>query len=245
MYRRTVDKEVLEFGVSGVLRFSNLVMYDRKTQSWWQEFTGEAIVGDLTGKKMERLAQSLVSWNEFKSTYPNGRVLSRNTGYDRPYGENPYTLYDTSQPFLYSGPDDRRLPAMERVVAVEIGEDSLAIPFSELGKNPVVHVSVGDKELVVFYRKGTASALDTSSIASGRDVGAAGVFDSNLDGRKLTFKRDGDHIVDQETWSRWNLLGQAEYGPMIGKSLSPISHLNPFWFAWAAYKPNTEIYRSR
>ena len=126
MYRRTVDGKVLNFGTTGLLRFSNLVMYDRQTESWWQEFNGEAVVGDMTGKRLELLPLRIVPWKEFKAAFPQGKVLSRDTGHRRPYGSNPYIFYDTSNPFMYSGPTDRRLPAMERVVAVDMGKESLA-----------------------------------------------------------------------------------------------------------------------
>ena len=81
MYRRTVDGQVLDFGVSGLLRFANLVMYDRQTESWWQEFSGEAIVGDMPGRKLEILPNSIVSWEEFKKAFPDGKVLSKDTGH--------------------------------------------------------------------------------------------------------------------------------------------------------------------
>jgi hypothetical protein len=80
-----VEGRVLDFGTNGLLRFSNLVMYDRQTESWWQEFNGEAIVGDMTGARLELLPLSIVSWKEFKTTFPQGKVLSRDTGSRRPY----------------------------------------------------------------------------------------------------------------------------------------------------------------
>jgi len=239
-----VDGQVLEFGVSGVLRFSNLVMYDRQTESWWQEFLGEAIVGDMTGKNLERLPMSVVSWKEFKAAHSEGKVLSR-PGQSRPYGRNPYTFYDSSSPFLYEGPKDERLPAIERVAGIEIGKESVAVPYPVLEKAPVAHFTLGGRDLVVFFKKGTASALDRRSIAEGRDVGAVGVFDPNLDGRTLTFKTDGGNIVDEQTGSTWNLLGEAQSGPLAGKTLSPITYLNSFWFAWVAFKPDTVIYRGQ
>ncbi len=112
MYRRTLDGQVLDFGTTGFLRFSNLVMYDRQTESWWQEFGGEAIVGDLVGKKLEQIPLSIVSWKDFKTAFPEGKVLSKNTGYQRSYGNTPYAGYDLSNnPFLFDGPKDDRLPA--------------------------------------------------------------------------------------------------------------------------------------
>ena len=76
------------------------------------------------------------------------------------------------------------------------------------------------------------------------DLGATGVFDPHLDGRKLTFERDGDRIVDRETGSAWNILGQAVDGPLAGQELTPIVHGDHFWFSWAAFKPDTVIYGS-
>jgi len=77
---------VLDFGTSGNLRFSNLIMYDRQTESWWQEFGGEAIVGEMVGKKLEQLFLSIVSWKDFKEAFPTGKVLSKDTENPRPYG---------------------------------------------------------------------------------------------------------------------------------------------------------------
>ena len=114
MYRRTVGGQTLDFGTSGNLRHSNLVMYDRQTESWWQELGGEAIVGDLTGQKLEQLYLSIVSWEEFKGSFPEGKAPSRDTGHSRPYGINPYAGYDQDNPFLYNGPIDSRLELMER-----------------------------------------------------------------------------------------------------------------------------------
>jgi hypothetical protein len=245
VFRRTVDGKVLDFGTTGLLRFSNLVMYDRQTESWWQEFNGEAIVGEMAGKRLELLPLSIVSWQEFKATFPQGKVLSRETGHRRPYGANPYTFYDSaSDPFLYDGPDDGRLPALERVVAVDMGTESLTVPYSVLEKELIVHYTLAGQDLVVFFKKGTASTLDRPDIADGRDVGAVGVFDPYVDGKKLTFRFSGDGIVDDQTGSLWSLLGKAEAGPLGGKELRPLVHrAAQFWFSWVVFKPDTIIYR--
>ena len=171
-------------------------------------------------------------------------MLSKFTGFFRPYGLTPYTFYDTyNDPGLYGVASDGRLPAMERVAAVIVGDESLAVPFSVLEEEPVVHFALGGQELVIFFKKGTASALDTIKIARGRDVGAVGVFDPNLDGKKLSFQLEKGEIVDQETGSVWNILGQAESGSLEGKTLTPITHQRLFWFSWAVYKPDTIIYQ--
>ncbi|MBA3747440.1 MAG: DUF3179 domain-containing protein, partial [Solirubrobacterales bacterium] len=103
----------LTFGTTGKLRRSDLVMWDRQTQSWWQQFSGEALVGTLTGKRLRTLANQTLSWQDFKHIYPHGTVLSRDPGFVRDYGRNPYEGYDADpngQPFALDRAPDRRLP---------------------------------------------------------------------------------------------------------------------------------------
>ncbi|MGD9145382.1 MAG: DUF3179 domain-containing protein [Anaerolineae bacterium] len=250
-FDRRLDGEVYEFGTSGLLRNSDLVMYDRTTESLWQQLTGEAIIGGLTGQRLAFLPSSLVSFADFKAAYPDGIVLSRDTGYARSYGRNPYAGYDTigNSPFLFDGEEDPRLPAMERVVTVS--QDSLgqgidvAYPLSVLSDMGVINDAQGGIDLAVFHESGTSSALGAGIIAEAEDVGATGVFDPNLDGQKLTFVRQGDQIVDEQTGSTWNVLGQAVDGPLAGQNLAPIVHGDHFWFAWAAFRPDTIVYQSQ
>lgn len=244
-FDRRLAGRVLDFGTTGKLRFSDLVMYDRQTETWWQQATGEAIVGDLTGRRLTFLPSQIVSWETYRQAYPRGRVLSRNTGYVRAYGSNPYTGYDNvnSTPFLYRGPTDNRLPAMERVVAVSLNGEDVAYPFSVLQKARVVHDVVGRVPIVVFYVEGTRSALDASDIARGRDVGATGTFSPLLEGRRLTFRPADAGFRDRETGTSWNVLGRATAGPLRGRQLKPVISGNHFWFAWSVFKPETRIYR--
>jgi hypothetical protein len=244
-FDRRLEGRVLDFGTTGNLRHSDLVMWDRQTESWWQQVTGEAIIGELTGQKLTELPAEIVAWEEFRTGHPEGRVLSRETGFSRSYGTNPYVGYDRvdQPPFLFKGPTDGRLPPMERVVAVELGGEAAAYPFALLRRRRVVHDAVGGQAVVVFHKPGTASALDQSRIADSRDVGATGVYRPNVDGRPLTFVWRDEAFVDLETGSRWTLLGQCASGPLAGKQLEPVTHANPFWFAWAAFRPETRVYR--
>ena len=249
-FDRTVDGEVFEFGTSGLLRNSDLVMYDRTTESLWQQFTGEAIVGDMTGQTLDFVPSSIVSFAHFSEAYPQGLVLSRDTGHRRDYGRNPYAGYDRigQSPFLFDGEPDERLAAMARVVTVSSTGDGgqpidIAYPLSVLADLYAINDAQVGRNLVVFYAPGTSSALDTAIIAEGADVGATGVFDAELDGQILTFERHGEQIIDRETGSTWNVLGQATEGPLAGEQLAPIVHGDQFWFAWAAFKPDTIIYR--
>ena len=245
VFDRRLDGVVHDFGTSGKLRNSDLIMWDRQTESWWQQFTGEGIVGKLAGKKLTSLPSQVISWEDFKAANPEGKVLSRDTGFSRSYGRNPYAGYDRADnpPFLFDGELDGRLLPKERVAFLTVGDESAAFPFSILEVERAVNYTVNGQDLVVFFKTGTTSALDRSSIAGSRDVGAVGVFDPNLDGRKLTFSADGDSIVDNETGSVWSLLGKATEGPLTGKELAPVVHDSNFWFAVAAFKPDTKIYQ--
>jgi hypothetical protein len=244
-FDRRLGGEVYEFGTSGLLRNSDLVMYDRTTESLWQQLTGEAVVGGLVGQRLTFLPSSLVSFADFRESHPGGVVLSRDTGFSRDYGRNPYAGYDTigRSPFLFGGEEDGRLPAMERVVNVTLENVDVAYPLSVLSEVGVIHDTQDGQDLVVFHTAGTSSALSAGVIAQGEDVGATGVFDPNLEGRLLTFAVDGGRIVDEQTGSTWNVLGQAIEGALAGSSLEPIVHGDHFWFAWAAFKPDTIVYQ--
>ena len=106
VFRREHGGRILDFGTTGRVRHSDLVMYDRQTESWWQQATGEAIVGELAGERLEAYPARTASWREFRESHPQGEVLSRETGFDRPYGRNPYVGYDRR-----SGPIAPVLPA--------------------------------------------------------------------------------------------------------------------------------------
>jgi hypothetical protein len=245
-YDRRLDGKLYDFGTTGKLYRSALVMYDRQTETWWWQVSGRGIVGDLVDKQLTLVPSQIISYETFKQAYPGGKVLSRDTGHSRAYGRNPYVGYDdvNASPFLYTGPNDARLRPMERVVTVSNGAADVAYPFSALQKARVVNDTVGGRPIVVFHQQGTASALDREEIASSRDIGAAAVFSPIVDGRKLTFAWRGDKIVDEETKSVWTILGIATAGPHTGKRLEPIAHGNHFWFSWASYKPKTRVYQA-
>jgi len=245
VFDRRLEGMTLDFGTTGRLRFSNLVMYDRQTESWWQQATGEAIVGELMGKRLEFLPANVVSWQEFMETYPQGLVLSRDTGFDRPYGTNPYVGYDDSGrfPFLYRGPVvPGKLPPMARVLAVDLGGEAVAYPYEALRSLKVVNDTVGGEPIVVFWAAGVASPLDDPLTAEGRDVGTAVAYSRRVGERVLTFEPAGDRFRDRETGSLWEHTGTAVDGPMKGERLRPVVAVNHFWFSWVAFRPQTRIY---
>lgn len=246
VFDRRLDGRVLDFGTTGRLRHSDLVMYDRQTESWWQQATGEAIVGELVGEKLKWISSNTLAWKTARELYPNIQVLSRETGYERPYGRNPYVGYDDpgGRPLLgfFSRDADPRLPAMERVVAVEVGE-GWAAPFERLRETRVVNEEVDGTPFVVFWSPGAASALDRAEIASGRDVGQTAVYDRRVGDRVLAFHAVRGGFRDRETGSGWTLAGRAVDGPLKGQRLRPIPHGNHFWFAWVVFRPQTEIWK--
>jgi hypothetical protein len=245
-FRRTLtDGLVLDFGTTGNLRNSDLVMYDRQTYSWWQQFTGEAIVGDRTGTKLDVLPSQIVAWSDFKAAHPSGDVLSRDTGHVRSYGRNPYAGYDSisSSPFALSSDvraniDERLLP-MERVVAIGLDGLDLAYPFSQLREVGVVNDDVQGNPIAVFWQEGTRSTFGNN----GADTGSTGVFLRELEGETLTFVAADEGFGDTETGSTWNILGQAIAGPLEGAQLERMISAEHFWFAWVIFKPETTVWR--
>lgn len=244
-FRRTVGERVLDFGTTGRLRYSNLIMYDRQTESWWQQGTGMAIAGEFTGTQLDFYPAVIVAWQDFQAQFPTGQVLSRETGFARTYGVNPYEGYDdvNRPPFLYRGPDTPgRLPPVARVLAIELNGDAVAYPYDLLKKWYVVNDKVGGEDIVIFWQAGTASALDTSLLAEGRDVGAAAAFVNRIDGQGHSFRWIDGKIMDNETGSTWNVFGQAVAGELTGRQLEPVVGVNHFWFSWAAFKPETRVF---
>jgi hypothetical protein len=241
----TFDGQVLDFGTTGRLRFSNLIMYDRQTETWWQQATGEGIAGKYAGSQLTFLPASIVGWAEIKENFPEAKVLSQDTGFRREYGRNPYGGYDNinNSPFLFRGPQTPgELPAMARVLTVDMNEEAVAYPYEVLQDQAVVNDTIAGQDIVVFWQPGTASALDTTRIADGDDVGAGATFSRNLDGQTLTFTFDGDRIIDDQTGSEWDVFGKAVSGELAGSQLEPVVSVNHFWFSWAAFRPETRIY---
>jgi thiol-disulfide isomerase/thioredoxin len=125
-----------------------------------------------------------------------------------------------------------------------VGDEAVAYPFELLQKVRVVNDDVGGVPIVVLWAPGTASALDAGSVAEGDDVGAATTYSRELDGETLTFVVEGDRIVDEQTSTEWDVLGQGISGSLAGRHLDPVVSINHFWFSWAAFRPETRIYRA-
>ncbi|KAB2912338.1 MAG: DUF3179 domain-containing protein [Hyphomicrobiaceae bacterium] len=168
VFDRRVPPHVLDFGTSGKLRNSDLVMYDRQTESWWQQFTGEAIVGAFTGTELKLVPARLESFAEFKARHPSGKLLVPNEPRVRDYGRNPYVGYDQSAaPFLYRGDFPKGIEPMARVVVVRTSAGKKAVALELLRKKGKLMVD----EVELAWRAGQSSALEHWQVAKGRDVG--------------------------------------------------------------------------
>jgi len=250
VYEREIDGRVLDFGVSGLLYNSSLVMYDRQTETLWSHFTGQPLHGALVDSELVSLPATIVGFDTWRREHPDGLVLNRNTGASRNYGVNPYPGYDDvdATPFLFEGDVDGRYTAMTRVVGVETddGAAAAAFPLLELRTAGVMSTTLGEREVVAFWLPGATSALDTEAVGDGVDVGTTGVFDPELDGRTLTFSsatgEDGTPvIVDAETGSTWSIFGEAVAGELAGRRLDQLVHIDTFWFAWIAFHPDSSV----
>ena len=188
VFRRVVDGEPTTFGTTGKLRNSDLVMYDRKTQSWWQQFTGEAIVGSETGNELEMLPSRVVAFGDFAAEAPNGKVLVPNNPSLRAYGRNPYRGYD-SRPMPYpffTGEMPKGIAPMIRVVVIKDRGNPKAVSLVTLREKG--EMSVGD--VTLRWTPGVNSALDSRRIAKGRDVGAVRVVRKGADGKEVDVVHD-------------------------------------------------------
>lgn len=246
-FDRRVDGQVLRFGVSGLLRNSDLVMWDDVTVSLWQQNTGEAIVGEFAGTQLEFLPTGLVRWADFRANHPDGEVLSLESGpYN--YGTNSYVGYTSrAQPYeRFFDPErlDDRFPALSRVVGIRVDEQTKAYPFATIESELAVNDEVAGVPVAVWWGAAdTADSLDAPEIGAGDAIGTGIAFIREVDGQVLTFTANGDDtFTDAETGTTWNLFGQAVAGQLAGSSLLIATHQNEFWFAWAAFNPDAPVY---
>jgi len=173
VFKALVKGTATKFGTTGKLRHSNLLMYDHQTESWWQQFTGKAIVGEMTGTELEFIPSRMESFALFKKRYPEGKVMIA-PSFKRSYGKNPYVGYDTSQlPMFYKGTYKGKVPALQRVIAVK--DKAWSLTFLREKKKIV------DGDLTLTWVEGQNSAVDTRDITKGRDVGNVVVQKNNKD----------------------------------------------------------------
>lgn len=229
VYDRRVDGEVLSFGNTSALYESDLVMVDRTTGSYWWQVAGTAIVGPLTDAALEPLPSVVATWTDWASLHPETLVLTRATGFSRPYEQDAFAGYadiiDSGRfPFpVGEAALDPRLRPSALVVGVVINEVARAYPVENL-VDPI-NDEVGGNEIVVFPTEGGAT-----------------VFGAIVDGETLRFElRNGD-FVDVETGSVWTSAGVAVSGARQGATLTPFPSRTTFWFAFVGAFPDVELH---
>ena len=227
--------EGAEFGVSGLLLDNNLVMYDRRgDESLWPQMNREATCGTAEGTSLEMVPVVEMRWNRWKSLHPDTKVISSETGHNFSYGPRSYPYGDYEQRdndrllFDRTPIDDRR-PPKERVLGIPSGAGGgLALPFGSLNNGAssrVVEVAVGGRSVVVFWNRSARAAM---------------AFEA-----PDAFAVENGKIVDRETGSVWTVEGRAVEGSRTGEQLTPVRQAYvAFWFAWAVFQPETEIWAS-
>jgi Protein of unknown function (DUF3179) len=232
VFNRTLENgQILEFGTSGKLYNSNLVMYDRTTNSLWSQAMSQGIVGKLAGVKLDRIPFDVAYWKEWKELYPDSKVLSTDTGSARPYGADPYGDYYTNGDVLFpvSNKDDR-LGLKEIVIGFENNGQYKAYKLQEIENKRVINDQVNGKPIVLL-------SLHPFMIRA---------YDPLVGGQVLEFSYNAkdQNFIDTETGSLWNFVGKAFGGQMKGKQLTRLPFDEGFWFEWAAFHPKTELYQN-
>jgi hypothetical protein len=237
VFNRTIDGQVVEFGTSGKLYNSNLVMYDRTSESLWSQAMAKGIVGKHAGKDLERIPFDVAAWNEWKKVHPESKVLSTDTGFGRPYGVDPYGNYYTQPNILFpvSHKDDRLGPK-EIVIGLEDNGNYKAYRISDIENKKVVNDAIGNKQIALVSLEPFMVRVFDKSILQTESSG------SQVTTLQLEYESSSNLLVDKQTGTKWNFDGRAVEGRMDGKSLTRLPLAEGFWFSWVTFHPNTEVY---
>ncbi|MBS3926311.1 MAG: DUF3179 domain-containing protein [Nitrosarchaeum sp.] len=226
VFDRNVDGKITEFGTSGKLYNSNLVMYDRNTGSQWSQALGIAITGEMTGHTLKRIPFDVARWSDWKSLYPDTLVLTTDTGFFRAYGVDPYGDYyiDSRIIFPVENNDDR-LFLKEKILGFENGVYK-AYKLSDVEQKKVINDNIGDKKIVLvsLYPE------------------MARAFNRIIDDKVFDFEYSDGKIIDVQTKSIWNFEGESIEGQLKGKKLQREVYDPGFWFEWVAFHPDTLLY---
>ncbi len=227
VFERVIDGQVVEFGTSGKLYNSNLVMYDRLSDSYWSQAMAKGIAGRYSGHELKKIPFDLAYWKEWKQLNPDSLVLSTDTGSARPYGTDPYGDYYTSPGIFFPVEhSDGRLGPKEIVMGLEYGNDLSAYRLDDITKKKLVNDSVGNNEVLLLSLQPFM----------------ARAYDRTVEGTELEFHLEDGKVKDVQTGSEWNFDGLAVSGPMMGRQLDRLVLEPSFWFSWYTFHPDTELY---
>jgi hypothetical protein len=229
--------QVLKFGTSGKLYNSNLVMYDRTSKSLWSQALGQAIVGKYAGQKLQRIPFDISYWRDWKQLYPNSKILSKDTGFSRPYGADPYGDYYTSNQLYFPiSNHDNRLGLKEKIVGLDngggIGKGQYkAYKLQQIETQKVINDDIGGKPITLFSPH----------------PAMVRVYDRMIIGDKILefeYNNSNNKIIDKQTGTEWNFNGEAINGTLKGTHLTRLPFDEGFWFEWVAFHPQTSLYPS-
>jgi hypothetical protein len=227
VFERIIHGNEVEFGTSGKLYNSNLLMYDRWTESYWSQGLGMAVTGELTGLQLKKIPFDVITWGDWKKLHPDTLVLTTDTGHLRSYATDPYGDYYTDPRIIFpiDNHDDRMHP---KEIILGFHEDGIykAYKQNDVEINKIINDDIGGTSLMLV------SKFDQNSRA----------FDRNLNGEILEFEFTDDKILDTKTKSEWSYEGVAISGPLEGNQLTRMSIEPGFWFEWAAFHPETEVW---
>jgi hypothetical protein len=237
VFNRTLsDGNIVEFGTSGKLYNSNLVMYDRQSNSLWSQALGEGIVGDYSGVKLERIPFDIAYWKEWKELYPESKVLSRDTGSVRPYGADPYGDYYTNDLILFPvANDDKRLGLKEIVIGLEDENQYKAYKLQDIETKKIVNDVVGDRKIALVSLQPFMVRVFDRIIDNNEDKGEKIAVE-------LFYNKTTNTLRDIVTDSEVNFDGEFISGPFENKQLKQLPMDQGFWFEWVAFHPATEIF---
>jgi hypothetical protein len=225
----TVDST---FGVSGLLYNSNLIPYDRQTDSNWSQMLMLCVNGELIGQEPQQIHLVETTWETWKRLYPESMLMSNETGFNRNYKSFPYGSYKTDDRLIFPvSNEDDRLHKKERVHGVIVDETTKVYPLFSFGNSvSVVNDVVNGKSLIV---------------AGSTDLNFAVSFERDFDGTTLKFipVQDELPVIMMDTdGTRWDIFGNAVSGPGKGMKLTPTKSFIAYWFAWAAFYPGADIH---
>jgi len=235
-FERTINGTATTFGVSGMLYFSNLILYDRLAESKWSQMLLLSINGPSIGERFKPVQLFETEWRTWKEMYPGTLVVSRETGYMRPYGRYPYDDYRTSDEVMFPlARIDSRLPMKERVLGLREGGMQLAFRIASFPDSVhAINHSFNGTDIVTV-----GSSLKNFAVSFQRETGE----------RKLDFDGVDDRAAlvmkDRQTGSGWDVFGNCVEGPLKGTRLEAVDSYIAFWFAWTAFFPDTELYEFR
>jgi hypothetical protein len=229
VFERIIDGKEVEFGTSGKLYNSNLVMYDRLTDSYWSQALGVAITGELTGYELKRIPFDVISWGDWKSLHPETLVLTTETGHLRAYGSDPYGDYYTDPRIIFPVDNkDERMHPKEIILGFKDADVFKAFKQTDVENSTIINDEINGKPVVIM------SLFPGNSRA----------FESTIGDTVLTFDFVDGSIVDLQTNSKWNYDGEAIFGEMEGTQLHRMPFDPGFWFEWVAFHPDTQVYKS-